>query len=150
VSGLETIPGIPVKFVSQVSVAWRGAHVFEAGRTGGPQVRIDSGAREGPSPVDALLIALGTCTAVDVVEILSKRRTPVQSLSVDVQAARADATPRRVIGALLTYRIAGPGIERTHAERAINLAINRYCSVRDSIDPAIPVNWELVLESSQE
>jgi putative redox protein len=142
---LATIPGIPIKFYNHVEVAWQGDHLFDAGRPGGPQVRIDSTAQTGPSPVDALLIALGTCTAIDVVDILAKRRTPVASLSVDVRAARADATPRRVIGVLLTYAITGDGIERIHADRAIELAVTKYCSVRDSIDPNMPVRWALVL-----
>lgn len=145
-SEFETIPGIPTKFYNEVKVAWQGEHVFDAGRPGGPQVRIDSAAREGPSPVDALLIAMGTCTAIDVVDILAKRRTPAATLTVDVKAARADATPKRVIGVLLTYHVSGPGVERVHAERAIELAVTKYCSVRDSIDPAIPVRWALVLE----
>ena len=144
-SELATIPGIPIKFYNHVEVAWQGEHLFDAGRPGGPQVRIDASAKTGPSPVDALLIALGTCTAVDVVDILAKRRTPVQSLAVDVRAARADATPKRVIGVLLTYSITGDGIERLHAGRAIELAVTRYCSVRDSIDPNLPVQWKLVL-----
>jgi putative redox protein len=49
---------------------------------------------------------------------------------------------------LLTFRIAGAGIEREHAERAIDLAVNKYCSVRDSLDPNIPVEWKLELRDS--
>ena len=111
----------------------------------GPAVRIDASAKTGPSPVDALLMALGTCTSVDVVEILAKRRTPAASLTVDVRAARADATPKRVIGVLLTYTITGADIERSQAERAIELSVTKYCSVRDSLDPNLPVRWKLVL-----
>ncbi|MGQ0647365.1 MAG: OsmC family protein [Gemmatimonadaceae bacterium] len=142
---VETIPGIPTKFYNEVEVAWRGDHLFDAGRTGGPPVRIDASAQTGPSPVDALLIALGTCTAVDVVDILAKRRTPVGAMTVDVKAARADATPKRVTGVLLTYTITGDGVERIHAERAIELAVTKYCSVRDTIDHDMPVRWRLVL-----
>jgi len=51
-----------------------------------------------------------------------------------------------VIGIVLAYRIAGEGIERVHAERAIELAVTKYCSVRDSLNPDIPINWTLELE----
>jgi putative redox protein len=136
-----------VKAPNEVAVRWTGAHRFEAGRPGGATVAIDADA--GPSPVDALLAALGSCTAVDVVDILAKRRTPVESLDVRVVGQRKDAVPARLTHVLLTYRIRGAGIERVHAERAIELAVTKYCSVRDSLDPALPVEWALELEGER-
>jgi len=147
VSTLETIPGIEIKMVNRVHLTWDGEHRFDAGRPGGVTHRIDASARTGPSPVDTLLNALAACTSVDVVDILAKRRTPVRSLEVDVEGARAAETPARLIGILLTFRIAGAGIERVHAERAIELAVTKYCSVRDSLDPNLPVRWALELEA---
>jgi putative redox protein len=142
---METMPDVGVAFVNHVQVKWEGEQRFVAGRPGSASVRIDARAQTGPSPVDTLLIALGTCTAVDVVEILAKRRTPVQSMHMEVDGARADAVPKRLVGVLLTYYVTGPGIERVHAERAIELAVTKYCSVRDSLDPNLPVRWKLVL-----
>ena len=135
----------PIRPDNLVHIAWAGEHQFDAGRPGGPQVRIDADAKTGPGPVDSLLIALGTCTSVDVVDILEKRRTPVTSLDIEVQAERKQEIPRRVLKAHLVFRIDGAGIERAHAERAVELAVTKYCSVRDSIDPAIPVTWTVVL-----
>ncbi|MDP1889433.1 MAG: OsmC family protein [Gemmatimonadaceae bacterium] len=131
-----------------VRILWAGDHRFDAGRPGGPHVRIDASAETGPSPVDAVLIGLGTCTSVDVVDILAKRRTPVTTLNVDVQAERRETSPRRVLKAHLIYHIDGLGIEREHAERAVELAVTKYCSVRDSFDPAIPVTWSVVLNGA--
>ena len=142
---LETLPGIATAFTNTVGITWQGDHRFGARRPGGPDVTIDASATAGPSPVDALLIALGTCTAVDVVDILAKRRTPAASLTIDVTAARADAQPKRVIGVLLTYHVAGEGIDRAQAERAVELSVTKYCSVRNSLDPNMPVRWKLVL-----
>lgn len=133
---------------NRVQLTWAGDHRFDAGRPGGPQVRIDASAQTGPGPVDALLIGLGACTGVDVVDILAKRRTPVESLGIEVQGERREAIPRRVIKAHLVYRIDGAGIERTHAERAVELAITKYCSVKDSLDPAIPVTWAVVVNGA--
>jgi putative redox protein len=130
---------------NRVQITWAGDHRFDAGRPDGPQVRVDADAQTGPGPVDTLLIALGTCTAVDVVDILAKRRTPVETFGVDVQAERRETAPRRVLKAHLVYRIDGAGIERVHAERAVELAVTKYCSVRDSLDPAIPITWSVVL-----
>ncbi len=145
VSDMETLPNFAIALVNHVEVKWEGEQRFIASRPGGPEIHVDGRAQTGPSPVDTLLIALGTCTAIDVVEILAKRRTPVDSLQLEIDGARADAVPRRLIGILLKYYVTGPGIERVHAERAIDLAVTKYCSVRDSIDPNLPVRWKLVL-----
>jgi putative redox protein len=67
-------------------------------------------------------------------------------LEVEIEGARAKAVPAKLIGILLKYRMRGAGIERVHAERAIELAVTKYCTVRDSLDPAIPINWTLQLE----
>ena len=130
---------------NRVRATWAGAHRFDAGRPGGPTVRIDASGETGPGPVDALLYALATCTAVDVVDILEKRRTPVESLTIDVVGHRFDGVPRRLVHVRLEYTITGAGIERAHAERAIELAVTKYCSVRDSLDPKLPVEWALTL-----
>ena len=130
---------------NHVVVTWQGDHRFDAGRPGGATHRIDADAETGPGPVDTLLNALAACTSVDIVDILAKRRTPVEALSVDVVGTRADAIPRRVTHVKLTYTLRGAGIDRVHAERAIDLAVTKYCSVKDSLDPAIPVEWALEL-----
>jgi len=130
---------------NRVQINWAGEHRFDAGRPNGPQVRIDADAQTGPGPVDTLLIALGTCTSVDVIDILAKRRTPVSSFNIEVQAERRETVPRRVLKAHLVYRIDGAGIDRVHAERAVELAVTKYCSVRDSLDAAIPITWAVVL-----
>lgn len=131
-----------------VRISWSGEHRFDAGRPGGPQIRIDASAQTGPGPVDSLLIGLGTCTGVDVVDILAKRRTPVTAFNIEVQAERRETSPRRVLKAHLVYRIDGPGIEREQAERAVELAVSKYCSVRDSLDPAIPITWSVIINGA--
>ena len=128
-------------------VRWDGDHRFDASRLGSQHtIRIDADATTGPGPVDTLLSSLASCTAVDVVDILAKRRTPVEGLTIDVHGERATTTPARLTRVVLAYRMRGAGIEHAHALRAIELAVTKYCSVRDSLDPALPVEWTLTLE----
>jgi putative redox protein len=98
--------------------------------------------------VDALLCALASCTGVDVVDILAKRRTPLSAFSVDVVGERSPGTPGRLTKIHLAYRMIGAEVERAHAERAIELAVTKYCSVRDSLDPNMPVTWALELNGA--
>ncbi|HUF26508.1 MAG TPA: OsmC family protein [Gemmatimonadaceae bacterium] len=131
---------------NRVHVTWAGGQRFDAGRPGGPVARIDGTGETGQSPVDAVLSALAACSTIDVVEILAKRRTPVKALEVDVTGTRFDGTPRRLTHIRLDFRITGEGIERVHAERAVELAVTKYCSVRDSLDKSIEIEWRIELE----
>ena len=141
----------PPKPPATVRVTWEGARLFDGVRqSGGPSIRMDSAGIAGPSPVDTLLCALAACTGIDVVDILEKRRTPVESLSIDVVGDRFNGVPGRLTRIQLAYTVTGAGVERVHAVRAIELAITKYCSVRDSLDPNLPIEWTLLLNGASE
>jgi putative redox protein len=141
---MSDAPAVGVKPPQRIVAVWKGGEEFDTSKPGGPVARIDGHGLSGQGPVDTLLSALGTCSAMDVVGIL-KQRTPASSLEVEVVGTREDASPRRLKHALLLFRIAGAGIEREQALKAIELSVTKYCSVRDSLDPKIPVEWELEL-----
>lgn len=128
-------PKPPIK----VALEWVGGHAFEGGRKDGPKIILDGKSQRGPGPVETLMLALAACTGYDIVDILEKRRTPVSGMAMDVQAERFDGVPARVTSVVLTYDIYGDGVELTHAERAVELAITKYCSVRDSLDPNMKI-----------
>jgi putative redox protein len=140
-----TTPPPATKAVSTIQLTWAGDHRFDTGRPGGPTLRLDGSGETGQSPVDAVMSALSACTAVDVVDILAKRRTPLSALSIDAVGTRADSTPKRIVAAELTYHLTGEGVDRAHAERAIELAITKYCSVRDTLDPHLPIHYRAVV-----
>lgn len=137
-------PGKPAR----VTIEWDGEHRFNTGRVGAPRARFDGSGIAGQSPVDALLSAVAACASIDVVDILAKRRTPVATLDVDVTGDRVDTIPRRIKHITLAFRITGDGVERDQAERAIDLAITKYCSVRDSLREDIGIDWTLELNGA--
>ena len=149
---LQDTTSMPVvgKPPAKVHVSWAGEHRFDGARTSGsPSIRMDSTGLTGPSPVDTLLCALAGCIGVDVVDILAKRRTPVVALSIDVVGERYAGTPGRVTKILLDLKVVGADIDRVHAERAIELAVTKYCSVRDSLNPNMPIEWTLELNGAR-
>lgn len=142
-----TVP--PTRPPNRVVVRWAGEQRFEAGRPDGPTLMTDGTGKAGQSPVDLLLSGLAACAGIDVVEILAKRRTPVESMEVNVSGARVDTTPRRLRHVLLEFRIDGAGIERVHAERAIGLSVEKYCSVRSSLAGDTAIEWDLFLNGDR-
>jgi putative redox protein len=138
---------------SRVLVRWKGAGTmaFEGRKAkGGPTITIDNTGKAEPGPVDTLLIALAACTTEDVLTILEKRRTPASRLEIEVEGKRANAVPARLTHVHLTYVVDGEGIDRANTLRAIELAVMKYCSVRDSLDKTIEVEWSLRLNGSEE
>ncbi len=77
-------------------------------------------------------------------DILAKRRTPVEKLSIEVEGERREETPRRFVRLRITYRVDGAGIEAIHAERAVALAFEKYCSVAASMAPDIVVETVVI------
>jgi len=126
---------------SRIHVEWVGGHRFDAGRPKGPTARIDGEGETGQSPPETLLTALATCVSYDVIDILAKQRTPLESLQIDVVGERVDTIPRRYKHVTLNFRISGKGIKEEQALKAIELSTNRYCSVRESLRPDLQVDW---------
>lgn len=132
--------GVPVEY--PIEVAWEGGMRWRGGRPGGPTLLVDGDRQEAPSPVDTLVISLASCSAVDVVDYLEKRRTPPTAAGVSVRFSRAADHPRRLTGVHLTYRVATDS-SREHVERAVQLSFDRYCSVAGSLAPDTRITWEV-------
>jgi putative redox protein len=130
-----------------VEIQWVSDLQFDGGRTDGPKVRIDADARTAPGPFDMLLVAVASCAATDVVEIMKKQRTPLTALSVRVEATRVAAIPRRLASAILHFTLQAPGTTPEKAARAIELSVTKYCSVRSSLIADAPVTWTIELQT---
>lgn len=128
-----------------VRATWAGEHRFDTGRPGGPQARFDGSARTGQNPVDALVSALATCVAIDVVDILGKRRTPPERFVVDAHAERRAEHPRRVERVRLDFAVEGAGVEIAATERAVALALEKYCSVAATLAADVIVETRAIV-----
>jgi putative redox protein len=92
--------------------------------------------------------ALAACTGIDVVDILGKRRTPPERLVVDAFAERRAEHPRRVERVRLTFTVEGEGVEIVHTERAVALALTKYCSVAATLAPGVVVETIVVVNGT--
>lgn len=134
--------------IARSHAVWKGGLLYEAG-VGERTHLIDGNSKEAPSPVETLLSSLGTCAASDVVEILTKQRTPPTSLEVDVMATRRAEFPRRVLTAEVTLTMNGTGISREQAERAMALSVEKYCTVAASLAGDIELSSIIVLNGER-
>ena len=107
---------------------------------------IDADNAVAPGPMLNLLLAAGACSATDVVVILGKMRVKLASLAVELTGTRRDEEPRRYVAIHFTFRLRGDGLDTAKARRAIDLSLEKYCSVVHSLAPDTRVAYELVLE----
>jgi putative redox protein len=132
----------------RIGLTWRHDLVFDTGPAGTPPHTLDGNSREAPSPPQVLLEALAGCVSVDVVLILQKKRTPATAISCEITAERAEGVPRRLVKVHLHYRITGDNIPLANAERSIELAVTKYCTVRDTLDPNMPITWSVEISDA--
>ncbi|MGH7754067.1 MAG: OsmC family protein [Gemmatimonadales bacterium] len=131
----------------RVQVEWRGDRLRFQGRAGDrPWVEVDGDAGTAISPVETLLLAAATCAASDVVVILKKMRVALTSVTVDVEGRRREQEPRRYTAIRFAWRLGGEGLVRDKAQRAVDLSIQKYCSVLASLAPDIGISSDIVVE----
>jgi putative redox protein len=129
----------------RATLEWTDGLIFRGGEPGGPQTVIDGDNATAPGPMLQLLLAAASCTLSDIVIILRKMRVPPRELRVDVAGTRREEEPRRYTAIHFDYIIAGEGIDETRARRAIDLSLEKYCSVVNSLAPDILITYALAL-----
>jgi putative redox protein len=118
---------------------------FRGGEPGGPTSLVDADNAEAPGPTLTLLLAAAACSGADVVTILEKMRVSLESLRIDVAGVRREVVPRRFVSIRLTFHIRAAGLDEAKARRAIDLSLEKYCSVVHSLAPDIAVEYDLDL-----
>ena len=134
---------MPEKPPTIVELTWVDRLQFSA-RVSHNEFTIDSSGVAGPSPVEALGVALAGCMTIDVAYILTRGRHTFTALDSKLTAQRASAEPHRVVSVVLHLTVAGP-IPMDAIHRAIALSREKYCSVWHSLrqDIDFQVTFEL-------
>lgn len=116
-----------------VKLNWNGGLKFTGVNAGRIETVIDGNHVDGASPVELLLEALGACSAVDVVVIMEKVKTPLARLEVVMDGDRRPKEPRYFESVRIKFDAWGDEINADKLMRAINLSIGKYCSVYHSL-----------------
>ncbi len=124
---------------------WKQGSLYEGSTEDGNTVTFDADPAHthGPSPMEAVLMALCGCTSVDVVSILEKKRQPLTGLRVSATATQASEAPRVFTHIKLTYTVHGT-LSRKAVEDAVALSKNKYCSVSQMLEKAATIEYEIV------
>lgn len=123
-----------------------GACAFQVEDGRGHAVVIDGpaslgGTDAGMRPMEMFLAALASCSAVDVVMILEKQKQPLRDLAIFVEGERADAVPAVFTRIKLRF-VAYGTVAENKMTRAVQLSVDKYCSVAKMLVPGVLVEHE--------
>ncbi len=139
--------------VRTANARWVGGKEFDIATGSGHHVVIDTsekggGKNHGPSPMELVLVGLAGCTAMDVIDILKKKRESVTGLEVRVEGERADTTPAVYSDIEICYIIHGKEVSSQAVKQAVHLSETKYCSVGAMVGKTakIKTRYEIVKE----
>jgi putative redox protein len=124
------------------TVKWIGDQKFVATSPSGHAMTVDSDrdSNKAPGPMELVLLALGACTATDVVIVLEKKRQKLESLEVICSGERAAEPPTVWIKLELLYRLRGQ-LDEAAVKHAIQLSEDKYCSVAAMLKKTASLSW---------
>src|ERR1700724_4339462 len=123
-------------------VRWAGEQKFRAMSPSGHAMAMDSDreSNKAPGPTEVLLMALGACTATDVVIVLQKKRQKLESLEVICAGERAAEPPAVWTKLEVLYRLRGE-LDESAVKHAIELSEEKYCSVSAMLRKTATLSW---------
>jgi putative redox protein len=124
------------------SVKWIGEQKFAAVSPSGHAVAFDSDreSNTAPGPMEMVLMALGACTATDIVIVLEKKRQKLQALEVVCSGERAAEPPTVWVKLELLFRVRG-ALDESAVKHAIELSMDKYCSVAAMLRKTAEISW---------
>ena len=132
-------------------VKWVGREQFVATSPSGHAITLDSDrqSNKGPGPMELLLMALGACTATDVVVVLAKKRQKLQALEVICSGERASEPPTVWTKLEILYRLRGE-LDEAAVKHAIELSEEKYCSVAAMLKKTAKVTWRYEIDRTKD
>lgn len=125
----------------KASVTWQQNLSFKCDTDTGHSLELD-GNGEGLSPMESVLLSVGACSSVDVVEIMRKSRQDIKGCTCDLEATRADTPPKVFTAIHAVYKVSGNNISEKHLARAVQLSCEKYCSVMLMLNAKVDITTE--------
>lgn len=141
----------PVSLPGVITVKWQDGLRFVASDEKGRSVAMDTSKEHGGqdsafSPMRLLLAALGGCTGMDVVNVLQKQRQKLTGLEIVVSGERVSEYPRVYSKVHVEYKLKGENLKDKAVRTAIQLSVDKYCSVGATISKTAKMSHSYVLQ----
>jgi putative redox protein len=123
--------------------------LFKAVNESGQELLIDgatadSGNKQALSPMQMVLAAHAGCSSIDVVSILKKQHQEITSFEVEIDGNRETGKDANVFTSIhLTFKVKGNNLDPQKVERAVQLSVEKYCSVGKILEPTAKITYSI-------
>ena len=125
----------------KATVKWTENMRFRCDTDSGQTIEMD-GNSETLTPMESVLLSVGACSSVDVVEIMKKSRQNITGCICELTANRAEKPPRVFTSIHATYVVSGSELSEKHLARAVQLSCEKYCSVMLMLNEKVNITTE--------
>ena len=116
--------------IKSVELEHRGGMRFHAEPSSGHPLDFDDReSNQGGSPVETVLSALASCSAMDVISIASKKRQAVTGYRVLVTGSQRDEYPQVFTQIDVVHEVTGEDLSEAAIRRSVELSATKYCPV---------------------
>lgn len=135
----------------EIKITYRGEGAAFDGLTDeGTSLTLDGssalgGVGAGPRPMEMILFGLAGCAAMDVLHIIRKGRRELTHAIITATGQRADSIPAVFTAIHLVFELGGDDLTEAVAQRAVDLSLERYCSVAKMLSPHVSLSAEVRL-----
>lgn len=136
--------------MAKTSVQWIEGKSFLGVGDNGRSVVMSPADGPGVSPMQMLLLGLGGCTAIDIVDILQKQRQPLEDIRVEISGERGEEWPKPWSAIHIHYVITGAELDPHKVERAIDLSVNKYCGAHATLAGVAEITHDHELRTANE
>lgn len=130
-----------VKWIEEKVFLGTGSTGHQVVMAGGPDAR-------GVSPMQMLLLGLGGCASIDVVDILRKQRQEFTGIEVGISGERAEDLPRPWSRIHMHFIVSGSGLDPAKVGRAIDLSVEKYCGVHATLSGVAAITHDFELRET--
>lgn len=136
--------------IKTTSVSWSGGLAFDGVCGSGHTLRMDGqGNVTGFSPMELVLVGLAGCTAMDVIDILRKKRQAVTKLVVHVQGTQTEQHPKVYTDIQIEFVVRGHAMDPQAVDRAIALSQTKYCPVSAMLSKSVTIRCSHRIEEAE-
>lgn len=106
------------------------------------------GNNTGSRPMELLMMAFGGCSGMDVISILRKKKQDVKKFEINVKGEKAETDPHYYTDLHIEYVVTGKDISEDAVKRAVDLSLEKYCSVGATLGKAAKIthSYKIVAE----
>tara|TARA_B100001059_G_C17363086_1_gene346066 strand:- start:48 stop:452 length:405 start_codon:yes stop_codon:yes gene_type:complete len=131
----------------KANVSWDKDLTFTGTTESGYKTVMD-GSGDAISPMESVLLSVGACSSIDVVDILKKGRHQIDGCQCELSAERAVNPPKVFEKIHAHYTVTGSGLTDKSVARAVQLSAEKYCSVMLMLKGNVAITTSYSLEEA--